>query len=159
MIFGKHVRHLHTFTSYNSILKNLSLFSALYHQCGSVIHQREANLINPNYPESYNGGVSCRYFIERPSRRFCQIRIDFLTFTLSQPDGDGICSTDVFTVEGVSTDFPRICGQNQGQHIYVDFLNHLPVTIAVLTSENSTMSRRWQLHAKLLKCLSPRKGL
>lgn len=80
-------------------------------------------------------------------------------FSLSQPDGDGICTTDYFTVENAASNAPRICGENTGSHIYIDVTGHFPVTIIVATTETDTFNRRWQLGVTQIKCSSHQRGL
>ena len=43
-------------------------------------------------------------------------RLDFLVFTISQPDSDSICSDDYFEVAGATNTVPNICGFNDEQH-------------------------------------------
>lgn len=54
--------------------------------------------------------------VTRMSTDVCQLRIDFLDFSLAQPTGDGVCSNDYFTVSGGSSPVPRICGENSGEY-------------------------------------------
>ena len=52
-----------------------------------------------------------------PSARICQLRLDFDTFRLAQPDNvSGQCTTDAFSVSGVVNAVPVICGENSGSH-------------------------------------------
>ena len=49
-------------------------------------------------------------------------RLDFVTFSIAQPDSTaptvtgGQCLTDVFTVTGQSNNVPAICGTNSNSH-------------------------------------------
>ena len=52
-----------------------------------------------------------------PSANICQLRLDFDTFRLAQPDNvSGQCTTDAFSVSGVVNAVPVICGENSGSH-------------------------------------------
>ncbi len=44
------------------------------------------------------------------------IRLDFVLFTISQPDAESVCSGDYFEVAGATNNVPTICGFNNGQH-------------------------------------------
>jgi CUB domain len=115
-------------------------------------------LINPNYPQPYSGGSRCVYRIYRRAKKICQLRIDFLMFSLAQPSGDGFCSTDYFTVEGGSTSVPKICGENTGQHVYVEVTGKLPVSIVVASNQTKDFNRRWLIQVSQVKCKSKYRG-
>jgi CUB domain len=134
-------------------------FAATYRQCGTKSDWNNTILINPKYPQPYSGGTLCSYRIYRESYKVCQLRIDFLSFSLAPPNGDGLCLNDYFTVTGGSTTVPRICGENTGQHVYVDVSGLLPVVITVATSSNLAVSRRWQFRVTQIRCGSPNRGL
>lgn len=97
--------------------------------------------------------------VVRTGTDVCQLRIDFLDFSLAQPTGDGACTNDYFTVTGGSSPVPRICGENSGHHVYVDFSGNNPLTITVATSGSFTYNRRWHFHLQQIGCDSPSKGL
>lgn len=122
------------------------------------IYHNNTIMFNPNYPQTYPGGSRCTYRVYRSSRRICQLKIEFLVFSLAQPTGDGNCVTDYFTVEGGLTTVPRICGENTGQHVYVDVKRGLPASIIVATTATNTFNRRWQLRVVEVKCLSKYRG-
>ena len=44
------------------------------------------------------------------------IRLDFMTFTVAQPDVSSKCASDNFQVGGSLNAVPTICGDNDGQH-------------------------------------------
>ena len=48
-------------------------------------------------------------------QNICQIRLDFVHFTISQPNSETACNVDTFQVIGVSNKVPVICGDNHGQ--------------------------------------------
>ena len=45
---------------------------------------------------------------------FCSL--DFMSFSIGQPNANGDCATDVFKVTGADNLVPNICGDNAGQH-------------------------------------------
>jgi CUB domain len=129
-------------------------FSDPYRMCGNSTYRNNTMLINPKYPQSYVGGSRCSYRIYRDNHKICQLRIDFLVFSLAQPTGDGICTDDYFTVENGNTTVPRLCGENKGHHVYVTFNKNFPVSIIIATTFQKTFNRRWQLRASQIKCKS-----
>lgn len=116
------------------------------------IHGDNILLINPNYPQPFNGNRECSYQIHRKKKHVCQLRIDFQLFSLAQPDGDGNCVRDAFTIEYGNTSVPIICGENRGQHVYVTFQNDFPVTVRIITNGNFKFNRRWELLVTQIKC-------
>lgn len=127
--------------------------------CGNSTYRNNTMLINPNYPQSFAGGSRCSYRVFRDHHKICQLRIDFLVFSLAQPTGDGVCIDDYFTVENGNTSVPRICGENLGHHVYVTFNKHFPISIIVATTAAKTFNRRWQLRVSQIKCGSFYKGM
>lgn len=127
--------------------------------CGNSFHLNNTMLINPNYPQSFPGGSRCSYQVFRNNRKICQIRVDFLVFSLAQPTGDGVCMDDYFTIENGNTTVPKICGESKGNHVYVSFNKNFPVTIVIATTGARVFSRRWQLRVAQIRCASPYRGL
>ena len=58
------------------------------------------------------------------------IRLDFVSFSVAQPDSDGIC-TDAFRVAGADNNVPTICGNNNGQHSKFIHMRFLPYSFLV----------------------------
>lgn len=71
--------------------------------CGGQTQYNNTYFVHPGYPQTYAGGSRCNMQVTRMGTDVCQLRIDFLDFSLAQPTGDGICSTDYFTVTGGSS--------------------------------------------------------
>lgn len=84
----------------------------------------------------------------------CQLRIDFLDFSLAPPNGDGVCVTDYMTVSGGSSRVPRICGINTGQHVYVNFNGNAAITIAVESTGGFSFARHWHFKLTQIPCSS-----
>jgi hypothetical protein len=116
------------------------------------IYKNNVLLINPNYPQPYNNGTTCSYVIRKRKHNICQVRVDFQLFSIAQPDGDGHCNRDYFTIENGASVIPLICGENRGQHVYVDFNSDFPVTVRVFTSKSFNFGRRWELLVTQIKC-------
>ncbi|CRK86160.1 CLUMA_CG000036, isoform A [Clunio marinus] len=126
--------------------------------CGSSADYNNTYFVNSGYPQTFPGGSRCDIRVTRLGSDVCQLRIDFLEFTLAQPTGDGLCSSDYFGVSGGSSPVPRICGENSGQHVYVDFSGDHPITITVATSSSVSFNRRWHFHLQQIGCDSPSKA-
>ncbi|KAK4010126.1 hypothetical protein OUZ56_019273 [Daphnia magna] len=96
-------------------------------------------------------------FIEQIAKPICQIRLDFISFSIAQPTA-GTC-TDTFQVGGASTTPPIICGDNSGQHMYLDVPSTDLTTDIQLTfnfARTATPSSRlWNIKIALLPCGAP----
>jgi hypothetical protein len=126
--------------------------------CGGQTTYNNTYFVNAGYPQVFGGGSRCNIQVTRMGTDVCQLRIDFLDFSLAQPNGDGVCIWDYFTVSGGSSPVPRICGDNDGQHVYVDFSGDNPITVTVATSGSFTFNRRWHLHLQQIGCDSTSRG-
>jgi len=120
--------------------------------CGGFTQTNNTYFVNVNYPATFPGGSRCNLRVTRMGTDVCQLKISFLDMSLAPPTGDGVCSNDYFTVTGGSSTVPRICGENSGQHVYVDFAGDNPVTITVATSGAFAFNRRWHLHVQQIGC-------
>ena len=67
-------------------------------------------------------GTTCSLSVDTGSnlnsqrKAICQIRLDFVSFSIAQPDSETVCSDDTFQVIGATNNVPTICGDNAGQH-------------------------------------------
>lgn len=107
---------------------------------------------------SYTGGSSCTLTIQKCNPDICQVRIDFLSFSLAQPNDDGVCTTDAFYVIGGASNVPVLCGENSGQHIYVDFNGDNDIQLVLNTNGGATTSRAWNFKITQIGCNCPTKG-
>uniref|UniRef100_A0A0P5PZ80 CUB domain-containing protein n=1 Tax=Daphnia magna TaxID=35525 RepID=A0A0P5PZ80_9CRUS len=86
----------------------------------------------------------------------CQVRLDFLVFTISQPDSESVCSGDYFEVAGATNTVPNICGFNDGQHMYL----HVPPSDVTPTDLQLTFNfgasdietRAWNILISKIPC-------
>ncbi|XP_017840026.2 uncharacterized protein LOC108597920 [Drosophila busckii] len=122
--------------------------------CGASTSYNNTYFYNSNYPAPYAGGGRCSIVITPPDSTICQLRVDFLALSLAPPTGDGLCTTDALTISGGASQVPTICGENSGQHIYVDFNGVSPITISVATSGGYTFNRQWQFQTRMIGCTS-----
>ncbi|KAK8742272.1 hypothetical protein OTU49_001767, partial [Cherax quadricarinatus] len=106
-----------------------------------------------NYPKSYNDVGSCQLTVNKISNNICQLRLDFDTFMISQPETvDHQCINDRFTVSG-GTPVPSICGTNTGNQMYVD-LGPGATTPTVLTfiTMGPAFDRKWKVKVSQIPC-------
>ncbi|XP_058456789.1 uncharacterized protein LOC131434156 [Malaya genurostris] len=122
--------------------------------CGGSTNLNSTYFTNVGYPGSFNGGGTCTFTITPCSASVCQLRIDFQSLALAQPDGDGNCITDVLSVTGGSSEVPLICGDNTGQHVYVNFDSLNPITIRIATTASTSFDRQWNLQLSQIACAS-----
>ncbi|XP_076370293.1 uncharacterized protein LOC143256672 isoform X1 [Tachypleus tridentatus] len=124
--------------------------------CGNVTSKNETVFVNPSYPfNSENGTDTCQVTVGNPNG-VCQLRLDFLEFSLGQPDDNGQCTSDSFMVRSmVGETLPILCGENGGQHMYVDLGSSStnPVVLSVVSNSYKT-TRRWQIKITMVKCNS-----
>lgn len=84
----------------------------------------------------------------------CQLRLEFEDFTLAQPDENGLCTTDSFMVRTtVGERLPIICGENSGQHMYIDMGRGSanPVVLSVV-SNGDRVVRKWKIKINMIPC-------
>ncbi|XP_057368588.1 uncharacterized protein LOC130689669 [Daphnia carinata] len=90
----------------------------------------------------------------------CQVRLDFLVFTISQPDSESVCSGDYFEVAGATNTVPNICGFNDGQHMYLHVPNSAiaPTDLQLTFNFGSSNSevRAWNILISMIPCDSPK---
>lgn len=101
-------------------------------------------------------------------------RLEFLEFSIAQPDSETVCSTDNFQVSGATNVAPVICGDNDGQHSKFSSkvsenqtLNFSSVAVYLHVPDSGTkssnlqltfnfgsakLSRRWKIRVILLPC-------
>ncbi|XP_059351680.1 uncharacterized protein LOC130689828 isoform X2 [Daphnia carinata] len=90
---------------------------------------------------------------EQLKKPICQIRLDFVSFTTAQPTL-GTC-TDTFQVGGSTSTVPTICGDNSGQHMYLDVPSSATTPSDVQLVFNfgtATATRSWNIKIAMLPC-------
>ncbi|XP_062543488.1 uncharacterized protein LOC134210998 [Armigeres subalbatus] len=122
--------------------------------CGGSGSNNVTYFQNSGYPTPYNGGTSCTYTVVPPDSTVCQLRVDFSAFTLAQPNADGVCTVDNIVIAGGSSPVPAICGDNNGQHVYVAFSGTSSITVTVSTTSSTSFNRVWNLQLSLISCTS-----
>ncbi|XP_022670185.1 uncharacterized protein LOC111254024 isoform X2 [Varroa destructor] len=122
--------------------------------CKMTNEKNETEFVNPSYPSGDTGTSTCDVTIEKNSD-ICQIRLDFIEFSLAQPDYKGVCSHDAFMVRStVGEKLPILCGENSGQHMYVDVGRQSgnPVVLSVVSTGSLTHARKWRIKVSMIPC-------
>ncbi|CAH2093281.1 unnamed protein product [Euphydryas editha] len=74
--------------------------------------------MSPGFPELWTGDTDCTINIEQSHAGIMQLRIDFIHFTIGQPNRTtGECDEDAMILGEGEGNF-TLCGQNHAQHIY-----------------------------------------
>jgi len=127
---------------------------------------------------SRTAGSSCTLTICKQSSDVCQLRLDFETFTLSNPVDDatrtigealaddtqgysraGACDTDFFSVSTPNAHSPPlICGENTGLHMYIPASDSCNVLSSYFGSGTTTTTSAFTIKVTQVKCDSKRKA-
>ncbi|XP_059081757.1 uncharacterized protein LOC131879445 [Tigriopus californicus] len=92
---------------------------------GGTTAQNCTYIRNDNFPSGLIGNDDQSFTINKCSCDVCYLRLDFLTFSiLGMADSEeimgGMCVDSLKVTSSSNEPIPEICGQNSGQHIYVD---------------------------------------
>merc|ERR1712127_593719 len=135
-------------------------------ECGGQVDNNCTHIQNVGFPTALTGTAatalpSCNYQINKCQEDVCSLRLDFLTFNTQAGDfaaatGGAAAGTmdslgacrDTFEVitntKGGKT--PVICGQNEGQHIYIDIGPGATATSTVgFTFMPIAATRSWEI--------------
>ncbi|XP_046650567.1 uncharacterized protein LOC124341678 [Daphnia pulicaria] len=83
----------------------------------------------------------------------CQVRLDFKTFAIAQPNAStSQCDTGYFQVGGVVNDVPLLCGDNDGQHMYLEAPSSKSDLLLLFKFGGSTLNPKWNITISLIPC-------
>ncbi|KZS17498.1 uncharacterized protein LOC116921571 [Daphnia magna] len=82
----------------------------------------------------------------------CQLRLDFISFSISQPNAQSVCNVDSLQIAGTINKVPIICGDNDGQHMYLTLPHAAASAQLVFTFGTSTAARTWRIKIAMLPC-------
>eukprot|EP00095_Tigriopus_kingsejongensis_P012505 snap_masked-scaffold221_size251850-processed-gene-1.8 protein:Tk12505 transcript:snap_masked-scaffold221_size251850-processed-gene-1.8-mRNA-1 annotation:"hypothetical protein SINV_00302" len=131
---------------------------------GATINQNCTYIRNPNFPNAYDSTSQVAYTIRKCDPRVCQLRLDFESFSI-QGTGNieetdtvrdtigGVC-LDMFKVTtNTGSPIPTICGQNTGQHMYIDLGCERSDTATLsFDFDGSDNNRLWEIKVSQIKC-------
>ncbi|CAO1379622.1 unnamed protein product [Diamesa hyperborea] len=119
--------------------------------CNSEVNNNITYFVSPKFPAIMPNTIeSCNLKVKLLSDDISQIRLDFVHFSLSQPNRkSGICDSDVFSIDGGVTSFV-LCGQNTGQHMFYDIgsskaRNNKELKINMNFNTKSVSTRLWEI--------------
>lgn len=81
-----------------------------------------------------------------------------LTLSLAQPNGTGYCTVDSLIISGGASQVPVICGENSGQHIFLEFNQNQNIQIMINTNSAFSFTRQWTILVQQIPCSSPALG-
>ncbi|EFX64299.1 hypothetical protein DAPPUDRAFT_305119 [Daphnia pulex] len=112
--------------------------------------------LDSRYPDPSNPVPNPLLPIPYPQKPICQVRLDFLVFSISQPDAESVCSGDYFEVAGATNNVPTICGFNDGQHMYLHVPNsaYTPTDLQLTFNfgPSSSEIRAWNILVSMIPC-------
>lgn len=139
-------------TPSGSCANGLGICCVFQKTCSSTTNVNNTYFTNPEYPTTYEGQGRCTITVQRCNSNICQLRLDFLEFSLASPNANGICDFDLLSVSGSGSTIPRICGENANQHVYMDFNGDTPITLSIDTNSEYATDRRWNIRIQQLPC-------
>ncbi|XP_046633822.1 uncharacterized protein LOC124313125 [Daphnia pulicaria] len=127
--------------------------------CQGVIYANNTYFVNQGYPGSYTSAGQCYTTVNRLAPNICQLRLDFEAFSIAQPEpAEHRCVSDSFVVSGTTSPVPVICGDNAGQHMYLNigYNSTTPITLTMITSNlmagGFTSARNWKIRVSQIPC-------
>eukprot|EP00094_Tigriopus_californicus_P003564 TCALIF_03427-PB protein Name:"Protein of unknown function" AED:0.12 eAED:0.12 QI:15/1/0.9/1/0.11/0.4/10/0/376 len=128
---------------------------------GGTVTQNGTILQAPMSQTALADGMNIAYQVNRISSDVCFLRLDFQTFTILGPmdtlETNGGQCVDTFTAT-TKTGTTTICGENSGEHIYVDFGMN-PQSMLTFnfgaTPGGTTIMRDWDIKVNQIPCTGP----
>ncbi|XP_068209808.1 uncharacterized protein [Palaemon carinicauda] len=115
----------------------------------------EATLNNTYFVNEEIVPGACTLVVHKSSENICQIRLDFKEFHISQPDSNGHCVDDFMIIATESgSNIPTICGNNNGQHMYVDLAPFGEVVEIIVDIALPNPSTAWKIQVSQIPCNS-----
>merc|ERR1712127_649086 len=146
--------------------------------CGGQVDNNCTHIQNDGFPTALTGTAqaalpNCNYQINKAQADVCSLRLDFLSFNIQAGDfaaatGGAAAGTmdslgacrDTFSVitntNGALGGTPVICGQNEGQHMYVDIGPSATASSTIgFTFMAIAATRTWEIKVTRLECGNP----
>lgn len=122
--------------------------------------------------EFMDSDASCQYKVCKCTPDICRIKLEFNSFSLGppvigigydianaanaamqkNPNAIGDCTGDSFIVSGTNNNVPIICGENSGQHIFLDMAEGCANLHFNLVAAASMTTRRWDIRVVQYVC-------
>nr|XP_053629373.1 uncharacterized protein LOC128686459 isoform X1 [Cherax quadricarinatus] len=131
---------------------------AYYSECGFEVTRNKTYWVSPQSGTSsvVTTGGMCNLRIKKITSSICFIRLDLIKFKLMSPV-NGSCTSDHLVVSGqnINAFTPKLCGENSGQHLYVDVDTvDGPVELSI-TTVGKGLDRQWEIKVSQIECSSP----
>jgi len=125
-----------------------------------VISENCSYIQNPGFPNQLTATNSLSYTVRKCSDEVCRLRLDFESFSIRGVGGtnianEGVC-LDMFTITTTTRQvIPTICGENDGQHIYVDIGANSGDSATINFAFNGDGNRMFDIKVTQLECGHP----
>eukprot|EP00095_Tigriopus_kingsejongensis_P009694 snap_masked-scaffold84_size396325-processed-gene-2.16 protein:Tk09694 transcript:snap_masked-scaffold84_size396325-processed-gene-2.16-mRNA-1 annotation:"conserved hypothetical protein" len=131
---------------------------------GATINQNCTYIRNPNFPNAYDSTSQVSYTIRKCDPRVCQLRLDFESFSIQgtgnaeeidtdRASAGGVCLDKFQVTTNTGSPIPTICGQNTGQHMYIDLGCERSDTATLsFDFDGSDTTRLWEIKVSQIKC-------
>merc|ERR1711971_1048087 len=143
--------------------------------CGGTVENNCTHIQNDGFPTALTGTpltalTNCNYQINKAQADVCQLRLDFLSFNIQAGDFGAAAAgaagpmdslggcRDTFAVITSSSggNYPVICGQNEGQHMYIDIGPSETASATIgFTFLALAATRSWEIKVTQLECGNP----
>jgi len=118
-------------------------------------------LQNPEYPSSYGDASTITYKVSKLDSDICFLRLDFELFDVKAQTADALCSAgDHLEISGTGSglDYPAICGNLAGSHMYVsmgsDDSDTADLKVLFPDGEEAGVTRKWEIKVAQIPCFS-----
>jgi len=144
--------------------------------CGGTVENNCTHIQNDGFPTALTGTAinalpNCNYQINKAQADVCSLRLDFLSFNIQAGDfgaaaggaaagtmdSEGACRDTFAVITNTNgADTPVICGQNEGQHMYIDIGPAETATATIgFTFMALAATRTWEIKVTQLECGNP----
>jgi len=120
------------------------------------VTHNDTYLQNPDFPTSYNDEGSITYKVSKINNDICFLRLDFEQFDVIEPTGN-CADADHLEITGGDLEYPAICGNLQGSHMYVTMGNDDSDTVDIkvnVEGDAGGATRKWEIKVAQIPCFS-----
>jgi len=131
---------------------------------GSMVKENCTYVRNPGYPTSVTDVTTCDFEVQKVDKNVCSLRLDFEAFSIVgladtiEATGDMCIDTFIGSAATTGDTTPSICGDNAGEHIYLDIgegeMNTGKMAFAFDTT-TSQVGRTFEIKVTQIFCNSP----
>lgn len=139
-------------------------------ECGHTSSENVTYIVGGD--DFMDGQTSCKYKICKCSNDVCRVKLELDTHVIGQPvtgtawdiannantiteknpNALGDCVGDAFIVSNVNNQVPVICGENSGQHLFLDMNDECAELHFNLVDAQSMITRRWDIRVVQYVC-------